>query len=72
MPIDMTKLVTAEQKQEELNRQALEERIAELKQLLNDSDYKVLPDYDKTADDIKVMRQDWREEIRELTTIIEA
>jgi hypothetical protein len=55
---------------EELNRQALEERIAELQQLLNDSDYKVLPDYDKTTDAIKVQRQDWREEIRELESVI--
>jgi hypothetical protein len=42
------------------------ERIAELKRLLNDSDYKVLPDYDKNADAIKAQRQAWREEIRTL------
>jgi hypothetical protein len=41
-------------------------RIAELKQLLLDSDYKVLPDYDKPREDIKAQRQAWRDEIREL------
>jgi len=41
-------------------------RIAELKQLLIDSDYKVLPDYDKTDEAIKVQRQAWRDEIRTL------
>jgi hypothetical protein len=42
------------------------ERIVELKQLLADSDYKVLPDYDKTSDEIKAQRQAWRDEIRQL------
>jgi hypothetical protein len=42
------------------------ERIAELKRLLNDSDYKVLPDYDKPDEDIVSQRQAWREEIRTL------
>jgi hypothetical protein len=41
-------------------------RIAELKQLLADSDYKVLPDYDKSSDAIKAQRQAWRDEIRTL------
>jgi hypothetical protein len=42
------------------------DRIAELKALLNNSDYKVLPDYDKDSDAIKAQRQAWREEIRTL------
>jgi hypothetical protein len=42
------------------------DRIAELKALLNNSDYKVLPDYDKPDGNIVVQRQLWREEIREL------
>jgi hypothetical protein len=42
------------------------ERIAELKALLTDSDYKVLPDYDKDSEEIKAQRQAWREEIRAL------
>jgi hypothetical protein len=42
------------------------DRIAELKALLNDSDYKVLPDYDKDSETIKAQRQAWREEIRTL------
>jgi hypothetical protein len=41
-------------------------RIAELKALLNDSDYKVLPDYDKPDENIVSQRQAWREEIRTL------
>ena len=42
------------------------DRIAELKALLNNSDYKVLPDYDKPDEDIVSQRQAWREEIRTL------
>jgi hypothetical protein len=42
------------------------DRIAELKALLADSDYKVLPDYDKDSEAIKAQRQAWREEIRTL------
>ena len=42
------------------------DRIAELKFLLSTTDYKVLPDYDKDASDIKVYRQLWRDEIRSL------
>ena len=41
-------------------------RIAALKQLLANSDYKVLPDYDKPAESVKAQRQAWREEIRTL------
>ena len=41
-------------------------RIAELKKLLSDTDFKVLPDYDEPSDDIKAQRQAWREEIRGL------
>jgi hypothetical protein len=41
-------------------------RIFELKQLLKDSDYKVLPDYDKPDEAIKEQRQAWRDEIRSL------
>jgi hypothetical protein len=43
-----------------------EARIVELKKLLVDSDYKVLPDYDKDSEAIKAQRQAWREEIRTL------
>jgi hypothetical protein len=42
------------------------DRIAELKQLLTNSDYKVLPDYDKPDEDIVSQRQAWREEVRQL------
>jgi hypothetical protein len=41
-------------------------RIAELKSLLTNSDYKVLPDYDKPDENIGAQRQAWREEIRTL------
>jgi hypothetical protein len=43
-----------------------EARIVELKKLLADSDYKVLPDYDKPDENIGAQRQAWREEIRTL------
>jgi hypothetical protein len=52
--------------QSKLKAKADQERITELKKLLSDSDYKVLPDYDKTNDDIVEQRQAWREEIRSL------
>jgi hypothetical protein len=42
------------------------DRIAELKALLTNSDYKVLPDYDKDSEAIKAQRQAWRDEIRAL------
>jgi hypothetical protein len=42
------------------------DRIAELKALLNNSDYKVLPDYDKPDENIVAQRQAWRLEIRTL------
>jgi hypothetical protein len=45
---------------------AVPNRISELKALLNNSDYKVLPDYDKPDEDIVAQRQAWREEIRTL------
>jgi len=42
------------------------ERITELKRLLADSDFRVLPDYDKDSEEIKAQRQAWREEVRQL------
>ena len=41
-------------------------RIAELKQLLADSDYKVLPGYDRPTEDIMTHREAWRLEVRAL------
>lgn len=41
-------------------------RIQELKKLLSDTDFKVLPDYDKPNEDIKALRAAWRNEIRNL------
>jgi hypothetical protein len=64
--IDLTQLKTAEQKAAEAQAKANEARIAELKALLTDSDYKVLPDYDKPDEAIVAQRQAWREEIRTL------
>ena len=62
--------VTEEQINAEVARlQALEpnkQRVSELKQMLADTDYKVLPDYDNTTDEIKAQRQAWRDEIRTL------
>ncbi len=44
----------------------VEVRIAELKGLLASTDYKVLPDYDRTDDAVIAQRQAWRNEIRSL------
>jgi hypothetical protein len=57
---------TAEEITAEKAQQERDNRIAELKKLLADSDYKVMPDYDKPNEDIKAQRQTWREEIRTL------
>jgi hypothetical protein len=57
---------TPEQIAAEQAEQQREQRIAELKKLLTDSDYKVLPDYDKPSENIKAQRQAWRDEIRTL------
>jgi hypothetical protein len=42
------------------------DRINELKAKLIETDYKVLPDYDKPDEGIRTQRQAWREEIRSL------
>ena len=42
-------------------------RIAELKNKLASTDYKLMPDYDKPSETIKQQRQSWREEIRTLS-----
>jgi hypothetical protein len=41
-------------------------RIAELKQLLRDTDYVALSDYDKDKPEIMAQRSAWRAEIRQL------
>ena len=41
-------------------------RIAELQQLLAETDYVALPDYDKDKPEVLAQRQAWRDEIREL------
>lgn len=43
-----------------------EARIAELKKLLQETDYVTLPDYDKDKVDVLADRQSWREEVRTL------
>jgi hypothetical protein len=49
-----------------LDQLAKDARIAELKQLLADTDYVALSDYDKPQDEIKNNRKEWRDEIRKL------
>ena len=41
-------------------------RIVELKQLLAETDYVALSDYDKDKPEVLAQRQEWREEIRAL------
>jgi hypothetical protein len=49
-----------------LEQQSKNARIAELKQLLANTDYVALSDYDQEKADVKTQRQLWREEIRKL------
>ncbi len=42
-------------------------RIAELKKFLSDSDYKMLPGYDRPIADLATQRQAWRDEIRAIS-----
>lgn len=46
-----------------------EKRIAELKQLLRDTDYVALADYDQDKPEVKAQRQAWRDEIRQLEAL---
>jgi hypothetical protein len=64
--IDLSKIKTAEQKAAEAAQAAKESRIIELQQLLRDTDYVVLSDYDKAKPDVVAQRQAWRDEIRAL------
>jgi hypothetical protein len=57
---------TPEQIQNEKDEQQKESRIRELKKLLQETDYKVLPDYDGDKPDVIAQRQAWRDEIRSL------
>jgi hypothetical protein len=64
--IDLSKLKTAEQKAVEVAQATKDVRIAELKQLLRETDYVALSDYDKAKPKVVAQRQVWREEIRQL------
>jgi hypothetical protein len=64
--IDISKIKTAEQKATEAAQAAKESRILELQQLLRDTDYVALSDYDKDKPDVLAQRQAWREELRGL------
>jgi hypothetical protein len=57
---------TAQDIQAEKDQAARESRITELKRLLAETDYKVMPDYDKPSTKIVDDRQSWRDEIRKL------
>jgi hypothetical protein len=59
---------TAEDIAAEAEAKARGARIVELKAFLAETDYKVLPDYDKPDDTIVDQRQAWRDEIRALET----
>ena len=49
---------------------ANEQRIAELKRKLAETDYVTLPDYDKDKPEVLADRQAWRDEIRQLEPMI--
>jgi hypothetical protein len=57
---------TADQLAQEAEAQAKQNRIAELKKLLADTDYKAMVDYDKPNEQVLADRQSWRDEIRQL------
>ena len=46
-----------------------EKRIAELKQLLRDTDHVALSDYDQDKPEVKAQRQAWRDEVRALEAL---
>ena len=48
----------------ELEAKEINEKLAEAKQYLLDTDFKVLPDYDQDSTEVKVKRQEAREFIR--------
>lgn len=52
--------------QAKVEAKAREARIAELKKLLADTDYKMLPGYDRPSEEIAVQREAWRLEVRAL------
>jgi len=52
--------------QTKLQAKAAKDRIAELKQLLAETDYVGLADYDKDKAEVLAQRQAWRDEIRGL------
>ena len=58
---------TAAEIQAEKDQQAKERRITELKRLLAETDYKVMPDYDRPSAKMVEDRQAWRDEIRKLS-----
>jgi hypothetical protein len=60
---------TAEQLAQETAQQQANNRVAELKQLLTETDYVALSDYDKEKPDVIAQRQAWREEIRLLEAL---
>lgn len=49
-----------------VSQQARQTRIAELKQLLRDTDYVALRDYDQSKPDVIEQRKLWRSELRSL------
>jgi hypothetical protein len=57
---------TAEQLAQEKAQQRADGRIAELKQLLAETDYAALTDYDRKKPNVIAQRQQWRNEIRSL------
>ena len=77
MTVRIINLQTGEETTREMTQEELEslkptpeqikaKRIAELQQLLRDTDYVALSDYDKEKPDLISQRQKWREELRTL------
>lgn len=60
-----------EVEEEKLYRQRLS-RLRELKNLLLETDYVTLPDYDKEKPEILTQRAEWRSEVREIENLIKS
>lgn len=60
---------TAEQLAQEKAQSEAQQRIAELKQKLSETDYVTLPDYDQDKPQVIASRQEWRKEIRSLEAV---
>ena len=68
--IDWSKVQTAKDKAAAKEKSNRETRLNELLKLLRETDYVVLPDYDKEKPEIIMQREKWRAEVREIENLL--